>query len=104
MARIAGLPEQSTSPEIQAVYDRVKTKYGSLLEPLTVAANHPEIFNAYTSYEGWFATACRVDHKLKELATLKVAAMIGCPFCIDLGSAQAKAAGITEAQMRALPM
>ncbi len=104
MTRIEGLPDQSVSPDIQAVYDRVKMKYGKLLEPLTVVANHPEIFKAYTSYEGWFGTACRVDPKLKEMANLKVAAIIGCPFCIDLGSAQAKAAGITETQMRALPM
>jgi AhpD family alkylhydroperoxidase len=104
MTRIAGLAEHGVPPEIQAVYDRVKMKFGKLLEPLTVAANHSEIFKAYTSYEGWFATASRVDPKLKELATLKVAAVIGCPFCIDLGSAKAKAAGITEAQMRALPI
>jgi AhpD family alkylhydroperoxidase len=104
MARIAGLQEQSVSPEIQAVYDRVQTKYGKLLEPLTVTANHPEVFKAYTSYEGWFGTACRVDPKLKELATLKVAAILGCPFCIDLGSAEANAAGITEVQIRTLPL
>ena len=104
MARIAGLPRESISPEIQAVYDRVQTKYGKLLEPLTVPANHPDVFKAYTSYEGWFRTACRVDPKLKELAMLKVAALIGCPFCIDFGSAQAKALGITEVQMRSLPI
>lgn len=104
MARIAGLPREIVSPEIQAVYDRVQTKYGKLLEPLTVTANHPEVFKAYMSYEGSFATACRVDPRLKELATLKVAALLGCQFCIDFGSAKAKAAGITEAQMRALPI
>jgi AhpD family alkylhydroperoxidase len=104
MARIAALPEQSASPEIRAVYDRVKMKFGKLLEPLTVAANHPEIFKAYTSYERWLGTACRVNPKLKELAMLKVATLIGCQFCIDFGSSQAKALGITEAQMRALPV
>jgi AhpD family alkylhydroperoxidase len=104
MARIAGLPRASVSPEIQAVYDRVQMKYGKLLEPLTVTANHPEVFEAYTSYEGWFRTACRVDPKLKELAMLKVAALIGCRFCIDFGSAQAKAVGITEVEMRSLPI
>jgi len=104
MARIAGLPRESVSPEIQAVYDRVHTKYGKLLEPLTVTANHPEVFKAYTSYERSLGTACRVDPKLKELASLKIAALLGCAFCIDFGSAQAKAVGITEVQMRNLPI
>jgi hypothetical protein len=36
-------------------------KFGKLLEPVSIAANHPEIFKAYTSYEGYFAIATRVD-------------------------------------------
>jgi AhpD family alkylhydroperoxidase len=103
MARIAGVSEQDASPEILAVYKRVKVRFGKLLEPITIAANHPEIFKAYTSYEGCFGAASRVDPKLKELAILKVATVIGCPFCIDLGSAEAKKNGITERQMQALP-
>jgi AhpD family alkylhydroperoxidase len=30
---------------------------------------------------------------MTELVTLKVAALIGCPFCLDIGSAEARAAG-----------
>lgn len=41
---------------------------------------------------------------MKELALLKVAAIIGCPFCIDLGSAVAKQAGITEKQLKNLAL
>jgi AhpD family alkylhydroperoxidase len=102
MARIAILPEHRVSAETQAVYDRVQSKYGKMLEPIAVTANHPEIFKAYSSYERWFGTACRIDQKLKELSILKVASMIGCPFCIDIGSAEAREAGITEAQLHQL--
>ena len=102
MARIQGLAEETAPPEIRAIYERVKAKYGTSLEPVTIAANHPEIFRAYISYETAFAGASRVDLKLKELAMLKVAAIVGCQFCIDLGSAKAKQAGISEEQMRAL--
>jgi AhpD family alkylhydroperoxidase len=102
MTRIAPLPKESATPEIRAVYDQVVKQYGRLLDPATVAANHLEIFKAYTKYEAWFAAAHRVDHKLKVLVTLIVASMIGCPFCIDLGSAEARSAGITEEQLRVL--
>jgi AhpD family alkylhydroperoxidase len=103
MARIPPVPEESVTPEIRAAYERVKKKYGKLLEPVSIAANHPEFFKAYISFEGSFAAATRMDSKLKQLAYLKVAALIGCPFCIDLGSALAKKAGISEIQMRELP-
>lgn len=102
MARIAGIPEQSAPPEVRTVYERIKRKYGRLLEPVSIAANHPEIFKAYMDYERSFQTASRIDIKLKELVLLKVAALIGCRFCIDFGSAVAKKAGITEGQMRDL--
>jgi AhpD family alkylhydroperoxidase len=72
------------------------------LEPVTIAANNPEIFKAYTSYERAFMMASRVDLRLKELAILKVATLLGCPFCIDLVSAEALRAGVTEAQIKAL--
>ena len=61
------------------------------------------IFKAYISFETAFASASHVDLMLKELAMLKVAGMVGCPFCIDLGSAKAKQLGISEEQVRALP-
>ncbi len=103
MARIAGLSEQSAPPEVRAVYERVKTNFGTVLEPVSVAANHPEVFNAYINYEVSFRAASRIELKLKELAFLKVAALVGCRFCMDFGSAVAKKAGITEEQMRDLP-
>ena len=104
MARLNPVPDQSASPEIRAVYDRVKTRFGKLVEPVTIAAIHPDIFKAYIAYEASFGSASRVNAALKELAFLKVAAMVGCPFCIDLGSTVAKKAGITEKQMKSLAL
>jgi AhpD family alkylhydroperoxidase len=72
------------------------------VDPVTVMANHLEIFRAYTKFEGWFEQARQLDAKLKVLVTLKVAALIECPFCIDLGSAEAHSAGITQGQLRDL--
>ena len=33
---------------------------------------------------------------------MKAAALIGCPFCVDIGSAEARAAGISETELRDL--
>jgi AhpD family alkylhydroperoxidase len=102
VARLKAVSEQDASPEVRSVYDRVKAKLGKLVEPVSVTAAHPEIFKAYISYESSLGSASRVSGKLKEVAYLKVAAMVGCPFCIDLGSVLAKKAGITERQMQSL--
>ncbi|HLW53776.1 MAG TPA: carboxymuconolactone decarboxylase family protein [Candidatus Angelobacter sp.] len=102
MARLKALSEENASSEVRAVYDRVKARFGMLVEPVSVTAAHPEIFDAFIAYEVSLRSATRVSAKLKELAYLKVATIVGCPFCIDLGSALAKNVGITERQMQSL--
>ncbi len=102
MARIPGLPAEDAPPEIRRVYDLAARTYGKQLEPLAVTAHNPEIFRAYAAFEGSFAAARRLDRRLKELVTLKAAALIGCPFCLDIGSAQARAAGLGDRELRAL--
>src|SRR6185369_16053670 len=49
-----------------------------------------------------YARAHALDARLKALASLKAAALIGCPFCIDLGSAEARASGLSDSELRAL--
>ena len=44
-----------------------------------------------------------VDDRLKKLAEIKVALVVGCEFCIDIGSMLGKGLGITDDQLRALP-
>jgi AhpD family alkylhydroperoxidase len=41
----------------------------------------------------------RVDYRLKLLAQQRVAAMVGCDFCLDIGAALAPEAGMTERQV-----
>jgi AhpD family alkylhydroperoxidase len=47
--------------------------------------------------------ADRVPPALKKLASTKAAALSGCEFCIDISSSLSGEAGVTEAQLRALP-
>ena len=80
MARLPGVTEDAAPEEVRAVYRAVKEKYGKLVSPVTVAAHHPEVFRAYTGFEAALARAGRVEPRLKTLALLKAAALIGCPF------------------------
>jgi AhpD family alkylhydroperoxidase len=41
--------------------------------------------------------------RLKELASVKVATLVGCRFCIDIGSSIARGHGVTEEELLDLP-
>ena len=102
MARLPGVAPADAPEEVARVYDAATARFGKLLDPLVVTAHNLEIFRAMMAFEMGFARAHELDHRLKELALLRTAQLIGCPFCVDLGSAEARAAGISEAELRDL--
>jgi len=65
--------------------------------------HRPQILTSTAAYEMALLGSARVDTRLKQLAELKVAALVTCEFCLDIGSALATATGITERQLRDLP-
>ena len=80
MARIEGVPARKAGIFVRIAYWMARRMVGKLVEPLTVAAHNPWIFRAYTGYEFALDRARRVEPKLKALAGIKAAVMIGCPF------------------------
>ena len=80
-----------------------KRDYGELAEPLLVTAHHPGILRGYGAFEWETGRAHAVDEKLKDLAMIKVAALVGCEWCIDIGSAIGARSGVTAEQLAELP-
>jgi hypothetical protein len=80
MARIDGVPARRAGWLVRLGYWFSARMVGKVPEPLTIAAHHRAIFQAYSGYEFFLARARRVDHKLKILGELKAAALVGCPF------------------------
>ena len=66
-------------------------------------ARRPLVAGGIAGMESAMLLSNRMDPKLKELAELKAAGMVSCEFCLDIGSALASGAGITEQQLRDLP-
>jgi AhpD family alkylhydroperoxidase len=63
----------------------------------------PQILTATAAYEMALLSSARMDPRLKQLAELKAAALVTCEFCLDVGSALATSAGVTERQLADLP-
>jgi hypothetical protein len=80
MSRITGVPAGKASLVVRIVYRMAKRMFGQVPEPLTVNAHNAAVFRATVGYEYFLAKAKRVDARLKALASLKAAALVGCPF------------------------
>lgn len=101
--RIDGIPDAGFRPLTRLIYWASRRMFGEVPEPLAVMAHHRGILYGTSAYETALANANRVDERLKTLANVKAAMVIGCEFCIDISSAEASKHGITEEQLRALP-
>lgn len=80
-----------------------KRDYGTLPDPLLVTAHHPGILRGYGMFEWETSRAHAVDEKLKDLAMIKAAALVGCEWCLDIGSAIGAKSGISAEQLADLP-
>jgi hypothetical protein len=57
-----------------------KTGKDRLIEPVKVMAHHPPLLRAMGKMEGGLGAAHSVPTKLKQLASLQAAMLVGCPF------------------------
>ena len=101
MSRIAAPRRLGPFARIAAWMSR--RDYGELPEPLLVTAHHPGILRGYGMFEWETGRAHAVDAKLKDLAAIKAAALVGCEWCLDIGSSIGAKAGITPEQLADLP-
>jgi alkylhydroperoxidase family enzyme len=113
MARIQGVPREQAGPIVKLVYrfmGRGLTKMtgraparGSGIEPVEIWAHQPKMMSGMGRFQGAVRKGNSVDERLKNLVELKGAAMIGCEFCVDLGSQICRNSGFSDDELLALP-
>ena len=79
MARIQGLTGRRAGLVARALYTIAKRKVGRVPEPMTILAHHTRMMGGWAGFELALEGAAKVDPRLKMLASLKAAALIGCP-------------------------
>ena len=84
MARIPGAPRNQGGLLrrlfVGIVYSLTQRRLGRLIMPVQVTAHHPKVFWGYILMEQSQGSSKLIDPKLKGLAELRVATLIGCPF------------------------
>ena len=84
MARIEGA-EPEKQGLLQGMFTRViylltKRKVGRVVMPVRIAANHGKVLWGYGQMEQSLLNSGLVDKGVKDLAQLRVATLVGCPF------------------------
>jgi hypothetical protein len=84
MARIEGA-DPSKQEILQGVFTRIiygltKRKVGRVVMPVRIAAHHSKLLWGYGQMEQSLGASRRVEAALKDLAQLRVATLVGCPF------------------------
>ena len=87
----------------RATYAYSRRRFGHVLGPLGVTAHHPRLLMGYSAYEIALDRSHTVDERLKDLAATRVAMLVGCEFCIDIGSGILERLGISEDKLLELP-
>ncbi len=79
-----------------------RASFGRELRSARVYAQHPRLMIDFMRFNR-AAERCRnVPKALSELAVLKAATMVGCEFCMDIGSEYARRCGLRDEQLLAL--
>ncbi|HEY2478386.1 MAG TPA: carboxymuconolactone decarboxylase family protein [Solirubrobacterales bacterium] len=94
--------EPRQGPFANAIAFGARKAYGRDLESARVYAQHPRLMFDYMRYNRAAERASHVPKELCELAVLRAATMVGCEFCIDIGSEFARRSGLGDEQLLSL--
>jgi alkylhydroperoxidase family enzyme len=113
MARIEGVSQSQAGPIVKLVYrfgPRMMRKMtgrdpqtGSGIEPIEIWAYQPKMMIGMGRFNQAVRKGKTVDERIKNLVELKGAQMIGCEYCVDLGSQICRNSGFSDAELLALP-
>ncbi|MBV8945051.1 MAG: carboxymuconolactone decarboxylase family protein [Solirubrobacterales bacterium] len=113
MARIQGVAQDQAGPMVKLVYWFMRrgmkkmtgrdAARGSGIEPIEIWAHQPKMMSGMGRFQQAVRKAHGVDERIKNLVELKGAQMIGCEFCVDLGSQICRNSGCSDDELLALP-
>lgn len=98
--RVQGAPERG--PFRRIAYRMARKRLGRVPEPFAVAARHTQIFSAMSGFEMGLERAKRVPDRYKALGELRAAMVVGCEFCVDIGSMIARQSGLSDDELKDL--
>lgn len=101
MSRIEGVPDGAGGPKVRIAYRMARPMLdGKVSTAMRVTARRPGLLWATGMVELANMRSMGIPGRLAELTVLKAASVIGCPFCLDIGSWVARTKhGVTEEEL-----
>ncbi len=97
MARLRSATPHGIDPIRRLTFRLAKRMYGTGLEPAEIIAHHRALLAGYGAIGlAGERFAKSVDRRLKQLAMLRTAQLVGCEWCLDFGSRLAHDSGVPE--------
>jgi alkylhydroperoxidase family enzyme len=113
MARIEGVRKSQAGPMVRLAYGfgpRMMKKLtgrqpqaGNGLEPFEIWAHQPRMMMGMGRFNQAIRKGKTVSERIRNLVELKGAQMIGCEYCVDLGSQICRHSGLSDDELLALP-
>ncbi len=113
MARIQGVPQKQAGPIVKIVCRLMlrgmkkmtgrQPAHGSGIEPVEIWAHQPKMMSGMGKFQQAVRKGRSVDERTKNLVELKGAQLIGCEYCVDLGSQICRNSGLSDQELLALP-
>jgi hypothetical protein len=79
MSRIAGVADREAGWIARFVFRGVRRRVGRLTDTWRIAAHAPGLLLGWALHELAYERARRVDRRLRTLAQLETAVLVGCP-------------------------
>jgi alkylhydroperoxidase family enzyme len=112
MARIEGVPKSQAGLVVKVAYrfgPRMMRKLtgrdpqtGSGLEPMEIWAHQPKMMIGMGRFNQAIRKGKAVEERIRYLVELKGSQMIGCEYCVDLGSQICRNSGFSDEELLAL--
>ena len=80
MSRAAGVAERDLTLKSRIILALIKRRLGRATKATLIRAHHPALLEYSSRMDQFVAAKGLVPLNLKELAQVKVAMMVGCPF------------------------
>src|SRR5258708_2558883 len=113
MARIEGVSKSQAGLVVKLVYTFGPRAMGKLtgrdpqtgtgIEPMEIWAHQPKMMMGMGRFNQAVRKGKTVDERIKNLVELKGAQMIGCEFCVNLGSQISRNSGLSHDDSLHLP-
>ncbi len=94
--------EPRRGPFARLVARGSRAAYGREMKSGGVFARHPRLMFDYMRFNRAAERGKRVPKGLRDLAVLKAATIVGCEFCMDIGSEHARRSGLDDRRLLAL--